>query len=128
MNDWLNVLQLATLIGLAVVSTYVGIQRARSKDQDERIEGLRGDRDDLQARVEARDRMIAEEREARLLERSADYAQIARLNEAVEVLKETVTGEVHWTAVEGLLASHHDEAMVRLQRIEAALQRLSEEK
>lgn len=129
--DWLNLLQGASFVGLLVVSTYSGIQQSRVKGLRDRIEDLQGDRDDLAARVDARDKLHGEEKHAWTGERAALVQKATDAEKEVEALRRIVTGEAHLTILEGLmmdlsraLASHHDSAMGQSSQIKALLTKL----
>lgn len=132
MDEWLAILQGASFVGLLIVTTVAGLQRGQVQNLKATIEGLRGDRDDLTERLDRRDAELAEERASRTAERTKDQQQIAKLSEAVDVLRATVTGEAHLVALEGSLAdlttslaTHHGDAMDGLQRLENALAELT---
>jgi chromosome segregation ATPase len=133
MDSWLAILQGASFVGLLIVTTVAGLQRGQVQNLKATIEGLRGDRDDLSDRLDRRDSELGEERSRRADERHMDQAKIAELTSAVNVLRETVTGETHLVALEGAvgdmaaaLARHHGDAMGGVQRLEDALVRVEQ--
>lgn len=133
MDDWLNLLRNASFVAVLITITWSGIQRGQIKDLKERVEGLRGDRDDLKDRLETRDADLASERKERAVERAADQKKIGDLESSVRTLQATVTGEAHLVVLEGSLAgmadalsAHHADAMKGIDRIEAALVRVEQ--
>lgn len=133
MTDWLNLLQGASFVGLLIVTTYAGLQRGNMASLKESLEAVRADNADLRQRVEDRDVKLAEERDARLNERAQDREKIAKLQEAVDVLRSTVTGETHLVTLEDLvthmnevLVQHHESAMTELHGLKDALDKLAE--
>lgn len=131
MSDWLNLLQGASFVGLLIVTTYAGLQHGNMASLKESLEAVRADNADLRQRVEDRDDKLSEERDQRARERSQDNAKIAKLEEAVDVLRSTVTGEAHLVALENLvthmnevLVQHHESAMPELHELKVALDRL----
>jgi uncharacterized protein YlxW (UPF0749 family) len=132
-NDWLNVLQGASFVGLLIVTTYAGLQRGNMASLKESLEAVRADNADLRQRVEDRDGKLAEERDVRATERATDRERIGKLQEAVDVLKSTVTGETHLVTLEDLvthmnevLVQHHESAMTELHALKVSLDKLAE--
>lgn len=130
MDDWLKLLQGASFVGLLIVTTFAGLQRGQVQNLKGTIDGLRGDRDDLNIRLEARDRELTEERAQRASERAEDLRNIGELQSAVQTLSRTVTGEAHLVALEDLvthlktaLDQHHEAAMANLEQIRDLLDR-----
>lgn len=131
--SWLAVLQGASFVGLLIVTTFAGLQRGQTQNLKATVAGLRGDRDDLTERLDRRDGELAEEKTQRQREREADGKQIAKLEEAVSVLRSTVTGETHLVTLEDLvthmnevLVTHHEAAMVKLDALEKAVNHIRE--
>lgn len=125
MTEWFeflkNASQAASFVAILIVTTFATMQRGQLKTNKETIEGLRGDRDDMEARLENRDRTHVEELAKRDGELAAAEKRISDLESEVAALGRTVTGEVHLTVIEGLisdlshsLAAHHGEAMAGL--------------
>lgn len=131
MTEWFDFLktasQAASFVAILIVTTFATMQRGTVKSQKETIEGLRGDRDDMETRLENRDRLHAEELARRDGQLEAATKRISDLEAEVAALGRTVTGEVHLTVIEGLisdlshsLAAHHAEAMAGLAAMQQA--------
>ena len=112
--DYLNLLQIGSVVGLIVAGGFAGLQRGTILNLRETVTDLRGRRDDLE-----RDRSeLAADLER---ERKEKTAKIAELEGAVRVLTDTVTAK---EAIDGLgkrLDQHHVESMKVLTDIRQAL-------
>lgn len=124
MNDWLNLLQGASFVAVLLSGTWIGLQRGQIANANKSIEGLRGDRDDLNARLEQRDEKHAEQLLERDAQLAAANARLVDLEAEVSALRKTVTGEIHLTVIEGLirdvataLGTHHTEAMTNVAQV-----------
>ena len=101
--DYLNLLQIGSVVGLIVAGGFAGLQRGTILNLRETVTDLRGRRDDLER------------------ERKEKTAKIAELEGAVRVLTDTVTAK---EAIDGLgkrLDQHHVESMKVLTDIRQAL-------
>lgn len=112
--DYLNLLQIGSVVGLIVAGGFAGLQRGTIMNLRETVVDLRGRRDDLE---KDRDELKAElDRE-----RKQRAAKIAELEGAVRVLTDTVTAKEAIADLQKRLDVHHKESMVVLTAISKAL-------
>lgn len=112
--DYLNLLQIGSVVGLIVAGGFAGLQRGTIMNLRETVADLRGRRDDLE---KDRDELTKElERERR-----EKAAKIAELEGAVRVLTDTVTAKDAIADLSIRLDVHHKESMVVLTAIQKAL-------
>lgn len=122
--DLLEIAQAASFLGLLIVTTFAGLQRAQLQSVREQLTDFRGE-------VADKDRRYDEQTALR----AADAKRITDLEAEVAALRRTVTGEAHLVVIEGSigdlsrsLTEHHKDAMGGLGRVEAAILRLANER
>lgn len=112
--DYLNLLQIGSVVGLVVAGGFAGLQRGTIMNLRETVVDLRGRRDDLE-----KDRAdLAKDLDR---ERKEKSAKIAELEGAVRVLTDTVTAKDAILDLQSRLDTHHQESMAVLVAIQQAL-------
>jgi predicted nuclease with TOPRIM domain len=111
---WLNLIQIASVVGLIVAGGFAGLQRGSIMNLRETVADLRGRRDDLEKDREELTKDLDRERQEK-------SAKIAELEGAVRVLTDTVTAKEAITDLQSRLDVHHKESMAVLTAIQKAL-------